>query len=81
MKPIKDLDELFIEVERQLKLRSNIECIGPPFVVLNGVELRELMMIIEERLCECPHPGCTCVCGHRKLCPEDGPSLTSDVYD
>ena len=26
----------------------------------------------------CNHPGCGCVCGHQKLCPEDGPSLTSN---
>lgn len=22
----------------------------------------------------CPHPGCCCVCGHQKKCPEDGPA-------
>lgn len=29
----------------------------------------------------CPHPGCCCVCEHRGECPEDGPSLVSDVVD
>lgn len=30
---------------------------------------------------DCAHPGCCCVCGHRKLCPEDGPSIVQGVHD
>lgn len=30
---------------------------------------------------ECLHPGCCCVCGHKGLCPEDGPSHIEGIED
>lgn len=30
---------------------------------------------------DCFHPGCCCVCGHKKECPEDGPSIVQGVTD
>jgi hypothetical protein len=38
------------EIERQLNLKSEITCIGPPHVLLNGVELRtQLTEALRER--------------------------------
>lgn len=39
----------------------------------------DLARRIAENMGSCRHPGCACVCGHRKECPDDGPSLTKGV--
>lgn len=34
-----------------------------------------------EKLRSCNHPGCCCVCGHTKTCPEDGPSHIEGIAE
>lgn len=34
-----------------------------------------------ERTCKCGDIHCCCVCDHEGKCPEDGPSLVSNVAD
>lgn len=45
--------------------------------VISKQELAEIRDKITDFLGDknCIHPGCGCVCGHQKLCPEDGPSI------
>ncbi len=40
------LTEVTKEVERQLKLKSEVTCIGPPHVILNGVEFLQALGLL-----------------------------------
>lgn len=69
--------DVWVEVDDSQGLGANI-------LPASFSTLRRLVKKPKEKsvnIIVCNHPGCCCVCGHRGKCPEDGPSLISDVRE